>query len=292
MRVSRPFYATISSVERTEDIEVLGGGNRMSGGIFSIAGKRTLITGGAAGIGHGIASHFRTQGAEVTIADLRPEGRVVADDIGAGFVEMDVTDEASVSSGLATATEQLGGSIDVLVLNAGIDLDVGIAGNLNLAAFGKVMDVNFRGVVNGLAFGPAHMDDGSVILITSSPAGRVTLEGLGAYSASKAAIDSLTRTAAIELAPRGIRVNAVLPGIVKTEMGGGATGEGSSLAILTATGIRREPSELAPVYQFLASPAAAPITGATVQADDGMTAGLSTLLMNAAFGPSGLQAGA
>ena len=81
-----------------------------------------------------------------------------------------------------------------------------------------------------------------------------------------------------------------MPGIAKTEMGGGATGEGTALAVLTATGIQREPSELAPVFHFLASRAAAPITGATVQADEGMTAGLSRLLMTAAFGDSGLQA--
>ena len=261
----------------------------MSGEIFSIAGKRVVITGGAAGIGLAIASHFRAEGAEVVIADVRTDGGSLAAEIGAGFVQVDVTAEESVRDGLAAAAEQLGGAVDVLVLNAGIDLDVGVAGAFDLPAFRKVMDVNFLGVVNGLAFGPTHMDEGGVALITSSPAGRLTLEGLAAYSASKAAVDSLTHTAAIELAPRGIRVNAVLPGIANTEMGGGATGEGAALAVLTATGIQREPSELAPVYQFLASAAAAPITGATIQADDGMTAGLSTLLMSAAFGEAGLQ---
>jgi NAD(P)-dependent dehydrogenase (short-subunit alcohol dehydrogenase family) len=263
----------------------------MSDGVFSIAGKRTVITGGAAGIGLGIATHFCAAGAEVVVADLSEGGRAAADDIGAGFVPMDVTDEEAVRDGLAAAVAQLG-SLEVLILNAGIDLEVGVVGALDLPAFRKVMDVNFMGVVNGLAFGPQHLGEGGVVLITSSPAGRLTLEGLSAYSASKAAIDSLTHTAAIELAPRGIRVNAVLPGIAKTEMGGGATGEGSALAMLTATGVQREPGELAPVFHFLASDAAAPITGATVQADDGMTAGLSTLLMSAAFGDAGLQADA
>jgi NAD(P)-dependent dehydrogenase (short-subunit alcohol dehydrogenase family) len=261
----------------------------MSEAVFSIAAKRVVITGGGAGIGLGIATHFRAHGAALVVADLREESRAAAEEVGAGFVQMDVTDEESVRGGLADAVGQLGG-LDVLILNAGIDLEVGVAGALDLPKFRKVMDVNFMGVVNGLAYGPPHLGEGGVVLITSSPAGRLTLEGLSAYSASKAAIDSLTHTAAIELAPRGIRVNAVLPGIAKTEMGGGATGEGSALAVLTATGIQREPSELAPVFHFLASDAAAPITGATVQADDGMTAGLSTLLMNAAFGESGLQA--
>lgn len=252
--------------------------------IFAITGKRTVITGGAAGIGRAIAAHFVEHGAAVVIADLSPSGADVAEEIGSNFVQMDVTDAGSVRDGFAAAARSLGGGIDVLVLNAGIDLDVGVAGDLDLGAFKKVIDVNFMGVVHGLAAGPGHMGEGGVVLITSSPAGRVTLEGLGAYSASKAAVDSITRTAAIELAGRGIRVNAVLPGIARTDMQGGATGDASHLAMITATGIERDPAELAPVYHFLASDAAAPLTGATVQADDGMTAGLSSLLIGNAFG--------
>jgi len=251
--------------------------------LFSIRGKRTVITGGAAGIGRAIAAHFVNSGAPVVIADLSEAGAGVADEIGAAFVQMDVTDEASVATGLAAAAGELGG-IDVLILNAGIDLEVGTAGAFHLAAFKNVMDVNFMGVVHSLAAGPPHMGKGGVVLITSSPAGRVTMAGLAAYSSSKAAVDSITRTAAIELAERSIRVNAVLPGIARTGMQGGSTGEASDLATITATGIERDPSELAPVYHFLASDAAAPLTGATVQADDGMTAGLSSLLLGKAFG--------
>jgi len=251
--------------------------------LFSISGKRTVITGGAAGIGRAIAAHFVAAGASVVIADLSETGAGVADEIGAGFIQMDVTDEAEVTNGLAAAAGKLGG-IDVLILNAGIDLEVGTAGAFDLVAFKKVMDVNFMGVVHGLAAGPPHMQAGSVVLITSSPAGRITLAGLAAYSSSKAAVDSITRTAAIELAERRIRVNAVLPGIARTDMQGGSTGEASDLAMITATGIERDPSELAPIYHFLASDAAAPITGATVQADDGMSAGLSSLLLGKAFG--------
>jgi NAD(P)-dependent dehydrogenase (short-subunit alcohol dehydrogenase family) len=251
--------------------------------LFSVRGKRTVVTGGAAGIGWAIASHFVENEAPVVIADLNAARADAAAGIGADFVQMDVTDEASVSTGLNTAAERMGG-IDVLVLNAGIDLEVGTSGGFDTAAFRKVMDVNFRGVVYGLSAGPAHMSEGGVILITSSPAGRVTTAGLAAYSASKAAVDSITRTAAIELAERKIRVNAVLPGIVRTDMQGGSTGDASDLAMITATGIERDPAELAPVYHFLASDAAAPMTGATVQADDGMTAGLSSLLLGRALG--------
>ena len=256
--------------------------------LFSIESKRVVITGGAAGIGRAVAEGFVAEGASVVIADVAADVSSIADGFGASYVQMNVTDPTSVEDGLALAAQALGGGIDVLILNAGIDREVGVAGEFDLEAFRSVMDVNFQGVVNGLAFGPCHMGEGSSIIVTSSPAGRLTLAGLSAYSASKAAVDSLVHTAAIELAAAGIRVNAVLPGIARTDMQGGASGDGSALAVLTATNIERDPAELAPVYQFLACDAAAPVTGATLQADDGMTAGLSTHLLDRAFGPDGL----
>ena len=253
---------------------------------FSIESKRVVITGGAAGIGLAVAQHFDAVGAEVVVADLAIG--MALDGPPFGYVQMDVTDRNSVEVGLASAAEMLGGGIDVLILNAGIDREVGVAGDLDLDAFRAVMEVNFQGVVNGVAFGPRHMGERGSIIVTSSPAGRLTMAGLGAYSASKAAVDSLVHTASIELAEKGIRVNAVLPGIARTEMQGGASGDGSALAVLTATNTERDPAELAPLYQFLASDAAAPVTGATLQADDGMTAGLSTHLLERAFGEGGL----
>lgn len=256
--------------------------------LFSIEAKRVVITGGAAGIGRGIAERFVAEGANVVVADVARNGSAIAGAFGAEYVQMDVTDVESVETAMRGAADKLGGEIDVLILNAGIDREVGVAGDFDLDSFRAVMEVNFQGVVNGLAVGPGHMREGGSIIVTSSPAGRLTMAGLGAYSASKAAVDSLVRTASIELAEKGIRVNAVLPGIARTDMQGGASGDGAALAILTATNTERDPAELAPVYQFLASEAAAPVTGATLQADDGMTAGLSTHLLERAFGEGGL----
>lgn len=250
---------------------------------FSVQDKRVLVTGGTAGIGKAVAQRFSEAGAKVVIAASGETGGMTAEAMSIGFVRLDVSEADAFRLALDEAVEQLGGGIDVLVLNAGIDLEVGVAGELNLAAFRRVVDVNLMGVVNGLAFGPKHMRAGGSIIISSSPAGRISIAGLSAYSATKAAVDSMTRTAALELAPRGIRVNAVLPGVVRTDMSGGATGDGSALALLTANNTYREPDELAPVYQFLASDAAMTITGATLQADDGMTAGLSTPLLERAF---------
>lgn len=260
----------------------------MTTDLFSIEKKRAVVTGGAAGIGRAVAEGFVAGGAQVVIADVAAAGSSVAESLGASYVQMNVTDSTSVEEGFASAADTLGGGIDVLILNAGIDREVGVAGKFALDRFRAVMDVNFQGVVHGLAFGPSHMLEGGSIIVTSSPAGRLTMAGLGAYSASKAAVDSLVHTAAIELAGKGIRVNAVLPGIVRTDMHGGASGDGAALAVVTATNTERDPAELAPVYQFLASEAAAPVTGATLQADDGMTAGLSTHLLEKALGEGGL----
>ncbi|MFW2339526.1 MAG: SDR family NAD(P)-dependent oxidoreductase [Acidimicrobiia bacterium] len=260
----------------------------MSGDLFSVESKRVLITGGTAGIGKAVAERFVAAGARVVVAASSQSGVNVAEAIGAGFVGLDVADGEAFSVALESASVQLGGRLDVLVLNAGIDKEVGVAGHLDLASFRRVLDVNLMGVVYGLAFGPAHLEEGSSIIVSSSPAGRISIAGLGAYSASKAAVDSLVRTAAIELAPRNIRVNAVLPGVVETAMSGGATGDGAALAVLTATNRLRQACEIAPVYQFLASDAAVTVTGATLQADDGMTAGLSTHLIERAFGEGGV----
>lgn len=252
--------------------------SRSARDVFSISGKRTVITGGTAGIGLAVAAHFVEAGAEVVITGRRGDGESVATAMGSSFIQMDVTDDASVRDGLSSAVELLGG-IDVLILNAGVDLTVGTVDDLDLAAFRRVQDVNVGGVIRGLAFGTPYLGRGASVVISSSPAGRVTSAGLSAYSASKAAVDSLVKTAAIELAPKGVRVNAVLPGIVKSEMSGGATGNAEVITMITATGVFRDADELAGTYHFLASRASSPLTGATIQADDGISAGLSSILM-------------
>ncbi len=256
---------------------------------FSISGMRTVITGGTAGIGLGVAEYFVASGARVVITGRRDDGQDVAMGIGARFVTMDVTDTASVDAGTTAAAERLGGGIDALILNAGIDLPTGPVDDLDLEAFERVIDVNLLGVTRGLAAGLEHMGPGSTVIVTSSPAGRVTSPGMAAYSASKAAVDMLVRAASIDLGPRGIRVNAVLPGIVESEMAGGSTGDGSAIRMFTQSGIMRRADEMGGTYRFLASSASAPLTGATVQADDGISAGPSLALMEAAFGDPSLE---
>jgi NAD(P)-dependent dehydrogenase (short-subunit alcohol dehydrogenase family) len=258
-------------------------------GSFSISGMRTVITGGTAGIGLGVAEYFVASAARVVITGRRDNGQDVAMSIGARFVTMDVTDTTSVDAGMTAAADYLGGGIDSLILNAGIDLPTGPVDDLDLEAFERVIDVNLLGVTRGLAAGLRHMGPGSTVIVTSSPAGRVTSPGMAAYSASKAATDMLVRVASIDLGVKGIRVNAVLPGIVESEMSGGSTGDGSAIRMFTQTGVIRRADEMGGVYRFLASSASAPLTGATVQADDGISAGPSIALMEAAFGGHSLE---
>jgi NAD(P)-dependent dehydrogenase (short-subunit alcohol dehydrogenase family) len=249
------------------------------GQLFSLAGRRVLITGGTAGIGLGVAEHFTAAEAHVVITGRRADGDRVAESVGARFVRMDLTEPASITGGLEEGADLLGGGLDTLILNAGVDLEVGPIDALDMAAFRMVFEVNVFGLAQGLSDGLRHMTKGSTIIVTSSPAGMRAAPGFIEYSASKAAVNMIVRSAAIELGPRGIRVNAVTPGIVQTEM---APEDVGVIRVLTASGIVRQPLEMGGVFQFLATEASAPLTGAIVQADDGISAGYSVEVMNRA----------
>lgn len=247
--------------------------------LFSIRGKRVLITGGTAGIGLGVARHFVEQGARVVICGRRAGGMEIASDIGAQFVQMDVQDPQAVADATRFSAEMLGASIDVLILNAGVDLVVGTIDDFDLDAFRRLYETNLFGIVLCLKEACCYLVKGSSVIVTSSPAACIPAPGVSAYGSSKAALNHLTRVFAAELAAKGIRVNAVLPGIVKSEMSG-STGSLESIRTLTLTGMVREPSEMGGTFQFLASAASGPVTGAILAADDGMSAGLSEAVVH------------
>ena len=254
---------------------------------FSIEGKRALITGGTSGIGRAVAAAFAKAGARVVITGRRDSGAAIAAEIGADFVRMDVADSQSIVDATAQAAEQLGGGIDIAVLNAGVALDTGFTVQQDLDAVRKTFEVNTLGVAQGLQEVLRYMQAGGSIIVTSSPISSEFMPGAGAYSASKAAVNALVRTAALELGPEGIRVNAVMPGVIKTEMAmdpDNPDAELEMLATLTATGKVRQPEELAPVFHFLASEASATCTGALMECEDGVRAGFSALLWDKAFG--------
>lgn len=245
---------------------------------FVVVGKNVVITGGTAGIGLAVARHLADHGARVIVTGRRPEGATVAGEAGAHFVAMDVADPDSVASGFSAIATLLD-PIDCLILNAGIDLGHGEIDNLDVDTFQRVLDVNTMGVVRSLAAGVGHMVEGGSVVVTSSPAGLITGPGMAAYSASKAALNMLVRTWALELGRRGIRVNAVLPGIVESEMAAGSTADLEIIRRMTANGRFRRAEEMGPVFHFLASNASATLTGSQLGAHDGISVGFSREMM-------------
>ena len=245
--------------------------------MHSLEGKVALVTGGTGGIGLAVARSFVDAGARVTITGRRSAGESVAASIGARFDQCDATNEAEVISCFDTVEAQVG-KIDVLVVNAGIALDEESIESLSSDDMQQIIDVNLKGVFLALKYGPAHINDGGSIITTGSVAGSGTTNaGSAAYSASKAGVAYLTRTSAIELAPRGIRCNTICPALIAgtgmmTEDDGGD--EARLLASLTALGRMGRIDEVVGAYNFLASDAATFITGQELRVDGGMTAGI------------------
>lgn len=193
---------------------------------MQIAQARTIITGGGSGLGAATARHFRALGAPVMLFDRdAAAGQAMADEIGAGFAFVDVTDEDSVAAGIAAAKAAMGG-IDAVINCAGIAPAarvVGREGAHSLTLFRTVIDVNLIGTFNVLRLAAAEMAgngraENGVIINTASVAAFEGQKGQAAYAASKAGIAGLTLPLARDLASQQIRVCAIAPGIFGTPM--------------------------------------------------------------------------
>jgi 3alpha(or 20beta)-hydroxysteroid dehydrogenase len=252
--------------------------------LFSMSGKAAFVTGGASGIGRAVAEAFIAHGAQVVIADIT-DSTSLADEIGAAFVQVDVSSEDSVASAMHQAAELCGGKLDVIVLNAGVG-DVGPTfETTDQALIEKVTKINHWGVLYGLKHAPALMNDGGSIISTSSMAAFINVPGAGVYSAGKRAVTSMTEMAALELGSRNIRVNCVCPGYTATALGSGDEGQKLCEAF-TALGRVATVEDMAGVYVFLASDASSYMTGQSLKVDGGWDCGPTEALLELVTGDS------
>jgi len=247
--------------------------------VLSIRGKKVLVTGGTSGIGKAVAAHFVRCGAEVAILGRR-DGEAIAAEIGASFFRCDIAVDEEVARAFEAVKQELG-MLDVLVLNAGTDNTGPLMADQPVSELRKLLAVNVEGLYSCLFHGQRVVSDGGSIIVTSSAASLLTFPTYGQYSASKAAGDSLTRTAALELAPRGVRVNAVCPGGVNTAMMSPDHPEFAMICKLTPLGRIAETADLIGIYQFLASDGSAYVTGQTIAVDGGATAGVGFGILGA-----------
>lgn len=249
-------------------------------GFFDLSGKVAVVTGGTSGIGLAAAKRLKSAGAQVAIA-----GRRAADDIaesfGAKAFACDVSKEDDIAN-LMQGVKDAFGDLDIIVNNAGVNAGYSELTESEAKDFDFNYRVNTMGVANGIKHGAALMNDGGAIVNVASVAGLQGVAYLAPYVASKWAVIGLTRTAAVELGSRGIRVNAVCPTSVNTPMAHAEGGEAQLAMEHKAVPLGRiaEPEEIAALIHFLVAPDCNFVNGQAIAADGGFTAGMSMTAYN------------
>lgn len=253
-----------------------------SHGSAGIGGKAALVTGGGSGIGLGCAARFAAEGAHVTICG-RSEERlaaavteieaVAAEGVTVASISTDVTDEAQVAAAVAKACEPTGG-LDIVLASAGGSMTVGPVPSLDVDLWRQTVDLNLTGTFLTLKHTAPVMvrGGGGSFIAISSIAGSLTHRWFGAYGPAKAGIEMLVAMAADELGPSNVRVNAIAPGIVDTELMGAVTAGSPVLDdYLSQMPISRVGTveDCAGAAMFFAGPDSTWVTGQTLQVDGG-----------------------
>ena len=258
---------------------------------IDLSGRKALVTGGAQGLGEGMAVALAAAGATVMIADVQDSGAQTAAALGEGhgFVRLDVSDDANWEAAVAETVERLGG-FDILVNNAGIEI-TSLLTEVQADDIRKMLEVNILGTTLGIKHGLRAMrpggaaGNGGAIINVASVAATIAFPGIAVYSATKSAVDRLTRVAAMESGKLGygVRVNCIYPGLVPTAMGAALANDVAALGLfpspeaavgavieLTPSGRLGQVDDMADAVVFLASDAAKFITGAGLPVDGGM----------------------
>jgi NAD(P)-dependent dehydrogenase (short-subunit alcohol dehydrogenase family) len=242
-----------------------------------LEGKIAVITGAGSGMARATSRIFVREGARVLGADISGREKETADELGDAFVPFhgDVSSEEDVEAMFAAAVEAFG-KVDVVCNVAGIG-GHGKVADVTVEEYERIMNVNLLGVILGTKHAVRTMlpTGGGVILNWSSTGGmNGSRQPVGIYSASKAAVIAYTKQAAIENGRKGIRANAICPGLTITELSGGREAIEKFPALVQGAPMGRaaEPEEIAEVACFLASDRASFVTGAVIPIDGGMTA--------------------
>jgi 3alpha(or 20beta)-hydroxysteroid dehydrogenase len=263
--------------------------------VYDLTGRKALVTGGARGLGEGMAQALARAGAAVVVGDIREDlGKECADALrasgaAADFVPLDVTSDESWERAVPEAISRLDG-LDILVNNAGVEI-TSLLADLAAEDARRMLEVNVLGTALGIKHGFRAMrpggpaGQGGAIVNVSSVAATIAFPGIAVYSATKSAVDRLTRVAAMEAGKLGygVRVNSVYPGLVPTEMGNqlaqdmadvglfpSAQEAVAAVVALTPAGRLGEVADMADAVVFLASEGARFITGAGLPVDGGM----------------------
>jgi NAD(P)-dependent dehydrogenase (short-subunit alcohol dehydrogenase family) len=248
-----------------------------------VAGKVALITGGGSGIGRASALTFAREGAKVVVADVAVEGgeetvQLIQQRGGeAIFVKADVSRAAEVEALVARAVQTYG-RLDCAHNNAGIEGAAATTVDYAEDAWERVLAINLKGVWLCMKYEIPQIlkQGGGAIVNTASTAGLVGYRGGAAYVASKHGVVGLTKTAALEYAKAGVRVNAVCPGAIDTPMMGRLTGHrpqrAERMAAAEPVGRMGQPEEIAEAVVWLCSEAASFVTGHAMAVDGGLTA--------------------
>ncbi len=237
-----------------------------------------IVTGAARGIGFAIAERFVQEGASVVISDILDDvGSEAARTIGATYIHCDVSKSAEVNA-LVAATVERFGAIDILVNNAGIAVG-GDFLQVSEADFDRVLGVNLKGSFLMLQACARHMVSQAeagrkpgAIVNMSSVNDTLAIPAIVTYCISKGGVSQLTRSTALALAPQGIRVNAIGPGTIETDMARGVLADKAALnRAMSRTPLGRvgAASEVASIAAFLASDDASYVTGETIYVDGG-----------------------